>query len=106
MCDNFIALKNLLISLRGSFGSIFPRNLRYSMIQRVVFLFVGLLLGVQREPFLWRPLGGPGGAFGCHFEGLWLILAAFRAQTASKTPSSLYFGVLGAKKRRRTASKI
>ena len=78
------------------------------MIQRVVFLFVGLLLGVQRDPFwgLWRPLGGPGGAFGCHFEGPWLILLAFGAQVASKTDPSLYLGGVGRQKRRRTASKI
>ena len=45
-----------------------------------------------------RPLDGPGDAFGNHFGGLWVILAAFGAQTAPKTPSSLHFGGLGSKR--------
>ena len=53
---------------------------------------------------LGRPLGGPGGAVGGHFGGLWVILAAFGAQTAPTTPSSLHFGGFGGQKGRQTAS--
>ena len=67
------------------------------MIQRLVFFSHWDALGGLKGG-LGRRLGGPGGAVGDHFGGLWVILAAFGAQTAPTTPSSLHFGGLGAER--------